>query len=142
MANQGGESFTRIKGISSIFLSYLTNLIQGRTNQPILIGHILKFFGQKESVKSYDAPFCPVTGHRFFLFFWNQFKGTVNIIDQPAKPGRPFRFPDSTCYLDQVLQTLLPGSMRGNNMRQISTVQLLSLIHISEPTRRTPISYA
>src|SRR5680860_535417 len=58
--------------------------------------------------------------------------------EDPAEPGLPQeREPAETVELVGPQLGLDPGRF---DLRQ--TLQALSLIHISEPTRRTPISYA
>src|SRR5680860_804500 len=89
-----------------------------------------------------------------FLFFWKfYFKGLLpfpgNFLISWFEPWRSEHFINGTILIankpvaEDVFRQLIPFKALAVEMIRNHTLPLwLSLIHISEPTRRTPISYA
>src|SRR5664279_6279976 len=68
-------------------------------------------------------------------------KDIAKRLEKPTRQSAEVNISDINRYTFPDEMIVVPGKVLGNGSID-HKVQVLSLIHISEPTRRTPISYA
>jgi len=128
MPDKGGKCLFRIKNIAAVLAPAFLCLIQSSANQPVLTGQIVDFPIEKQPLIGDTPSLGPTASGRSFLLPGGQFQRAVGIINQPAEARQSLRFSNLAGEIDQLLQALLPGGVRSDDVGQVATFQLSSQI--------------
>ena len=124
VADERGQCLAGIEGVAAVAPLAPIHLPESGADLPVLTGQVFDLSPEKQPLEGDGAPLGPLAGKRSPLLLGDQFEVAVAVLDQPAETGAPFGLPHPPGDLDQFLQALLPGRVRGDDVGQETAVEL------------------
>ena len=123
MADEAGQRPAGVEGVAAVAALAHLHLLEGGADLAVLAAQVVDLPAEEQPLEGNGAALGPFAGERAALFLGDQFELAVAILDQPAQAGGLFRLPHPPGHLDEFLQALLPGRVRGDDVGQETAVE-------------------